>query len=39
MEKVPGRLVLVTCLLAPDGASTDKNFLAQAQLVASSTNH
>jgi sortase (surface protein transpeptidase) len=39
MEKVPGRLVLVTCLLAPDGAATDKNFLAQAQLVASSTDH
>jgi hypothetical protein len=39
IKKVPGRLVLVTCLLAPDGASTDKNFLAQAQLVASSTNH
>jgi LPXTG-site transpeptidase (sortase) family protein len=39
MEKVPGRLVLVTCLLGPDGSSTDKNFLAQAQLVASSTDH
>jgi sortase (surface protein transpeptidase) len=39
MEKVPGRLVLVTCLLAPDGRSTDKNFVAQAQLVASATNH
>jgi LPXTG-site transpeptidase (sortase) family protein len=37
MDKVPGRLVLVTCLLGPDGSSTDKNFLAQAQLVASST--
>lgn len=39
MDKVPGRLVLVTCLLGPDGSSTDKNFLAQAQLVASSTDH
>jgi LPXTG-site transpeptidase (sortase) family protein len=39
MEKVPGRLVLVTCLLGPDGQSTNQNFLAQAQLVASSTNH
>jgi len=39
MDKVPGRLVLVTCLLGPGGESTDKNFVAQAMLIASATNH
>jgi sortase (surface protein transpeptidase) len=38
MDRVPGRLVLVTCLLGPGGASTDKNFVAQAQLVAAQPN-
>jgi sortase (surface protein transpeptidase) len=35
MEKVPGRLVLVTCLLGPGGEATDENFVAQAKLVSS----
>ncbi len=35
MNRVPGRLILVTCLLGKDGSSTDKNFVAQAQLVES----
>ena len=39
MDKVPGRLVLVTCLLGPNGTRTNKNFVAQAMLVASSTDH
>lgn len=34
-DKVPGRLVLVTCLLGPDGAATEDNFVAQARLVGS----
>lgn len=38
MEKVPGRLVLVTCLLGPDGAATDENFVAQAKLISASPN-
>jgi hypothetical protein len=33
LERVPGRLVLVTCLLGPGGTATDKNFVAQAKLV------
>jgi sortase (surface protein transpeptidase) len=36
MERVPGRLVLVTCLLGPGGAATDENFVAQAKLTAAS---
>jgi LPXTG-site transpeptidase (sortase) family protein len=36
IERVPGRLVLVTCYLAPDGSTTDDNFVAQAELVAAS---
>jgi sortase (surface protein transpeptidase) len=39
MDKVPGRLVLVTCLLGPNGTRTNKNFVVQAMLVASSTDH
>lgn len=38
MEKVPGRLVLVTCLLGPGGAATDENFVAQAKLISASPN-
>lgn len=38
MEKVPGRLVLVTCLLGPEGEATDENFVAQAKLVSSAPN-
>jgi sortase (surface protein transpeptidase) len=34
LERVPGRLVLVTCLLGPDGTSTDQNFVVQAELSA-----
>jgi hypothetical protein len=33
LERVPGCLVLVTCLLGPGGTATDKNFVAQAKLV------
>ena len=36
MEWVPGRLVLVTCLLGPGGAATDENFVAQAKPTAAS---
>jgi|ERR1700681_2844203 LPXTG-site transpeptidase (sortase) family protein len=36
VERVPGRLVLVTCFLGPGGTETDKNFVAQAELVAAS---
>ncbi|HYN33148.1 MAG TPA: hypothetical protein VES40_11030 [Ilumatobacteraceae bacterium] len=34
LDKVPVRLVLVTCLLGPDNTATDQNFVVQAQLVA-----
>lgn len=33
-ERVPGRLVLVTCFLGPNNTTTDQNFVVQAQLVA-----
>jgi sortase (surface protein transpeptidase) len=37
-ERAPGRLVLVTCYLAPDGGVTDENYLVQAQLTAAFTS-
>ncbi len=33
-DRVPGRLVLVTCFLGPNNTTTDQNFVVQAQLVA-----
>ena len=33
IERVPGRLVLVTCMRTPEGGETDDNFVAQAELV------
>jgi sortase (surface protein transpeptidase) len=34
LDRVPGRLVLVTCLLGPERARTEQNFVVQAALVA-----
>jgi LPXTG-site transpeptidase (sortase) family protein len=34
LDRVPGRLVLVTCLLGPGQAETEQNFAVQAGLVA-----
>jgi hypothetical protein len=34
LDRVPGRLVLVTCLLGPGQAETEQNFVVQAGLVA-----
>jgi LPXTG-site transpeptidase (sortase) family protein len=34
LDRVPGRLILVTCLLGPGNTTTDQNFVVQAQLVA-----
>ncbi len=34
LGRVPGRLVLVTCLLGPSNTATNENFIVQAQLVA-----
>ena len=33
IDRVPGRLVLVTCMRMPDGGETDDNFVAHAELV------
>jgi LPXTG-site transpeptidase (sortase) family protein len=36
LERVPGRLVLVTCYLQPGDTPTDQNFVVQAELAAAS---
>lgn len=35
-QNVPGRLLIVTCRLMPDGGLTDDNLVVEAELVASS---